>query len=117
VRVVIADDMGPSLRFLGRVLRKAGHEVVAEAWNGKQAVDFCAELLPDLAVLDYSMPVMTGAEAAAIILRDKTAQHVIMVTTLTQMRQQLLALGCIVVPKSDEDSFLLRALSTIKRTP
>jgi chemotaxis response regulator CheB len=105
--------MGPALRFLRRIVHQAGHEVVGEAWNGKQAVDFCAELLPDVVVLDNSMPVMTGIEAAQTIHRDKTAKQIIAVTTLMQVatKRPFLDLGCIVIPKSDEDAFLLRAIA------
>jgi two-component system, response regulator PdtaR len=117
VRFVIADDMAPALRFIGRVVRQAGHEVVGEATNGRRAVDLCAAHHPDVAVLDNAMPVLTGKQAAEIILRDKLAGHVIMVTTLTQgpARKQLETLGCTVVPKTDEEAFLQRAIAGIQR--
>jgi len=65
VRVVIADDE-PLARERLRSLLAAqdGVDVVAEAGNGEQALHACAELQPDLVLLDIAMPGLDGLEAA-----------------------------------------------------
>lgn len=70
VRVLIADDHAVVREGIRRVLgADAGFEVVGEAVNGKQAVTLATELLPDVAVLDLSMPELSGFDAADQILR------------------------------------------------
>ena len=66
VRILLADD-NPKLRSrLSRMLTSAhdGWVICAEAENGKQAVSKSIELRPDVIILDLSMPVMDGLEAA-----------------------------------------------------
>jgi len=65
VKVVIADDELLARERL-RLLLKAhpGVEVVAEAGDGLEALQACAELRPDLVLLDISMPGVDGMEAA-----------------------------------------------------
>ncbi len=66
LRILLADD-NPSLRIrLGQMLASAhdGWVICAEAENGKQAVSRAIEMRPDVVILDLSMPVMDGLEAA-----------------------------------------------------
>jgi len=65
MRVVIADDE-PLARDRLRVLlaEQPGIEVVAEAEDGESALHACAELKPDLVLLDIAMPGIDGLEAA-----------------------------------------------------
>ncbi len=66
LRILLADD-NPKLRTrLARLLTSAhdGWVICAEAENGQQAVSKTIDLRPDVVVLDLSMPVMDGLEAA-----------------------------------------------------
>jgi two-component system response regulator AlgR len=65
MRIVIADDE-PLARDRLRMLLAAqpGVEVVAEAEDGEAALHACAELKPDLVLLDIAMPGIDGLEAA-----------------------------------------------------
>jgi len=65
LRVLIADDEALHNLALTSQLEALGHEVVATAANGREAVDLAAEVQPDLAILDIRMPELTGPEAAA----------------------------------------------------
>jgi DNA-binding NarL/FixJ family response regulator len=68
--VLIVDD-NPSIRHALCELfkREADFEVCGEAENGKVGIEKAQELHPDLIVLDLSMPVMNGFEAARVLKR------------------------------------------------
>lgn len=63
--MLIADDHA-QMRYVLRQMVE-GWEVVGEAENGQQAVAAAEKLLPDLILLDVSMPVMNGFEAARLL--------------------------------------------------
>ena len=68
LRVLIADDHDLVRSTLAVFLRSLGGiDVVAEAINGSAAVDSALATHPDLVVMDGSMPVMSGYEAARSI--------------------------------------------------
>lgn len=81
MRVVIADDE-PLARSRLRALLKdmAGIEVVAEAGDGQEALQACAEHKPDLVLLDIAMPRMDGLEAARHLARLPTRPAVVFCT-------------------------------------
>ncbi|MCW4474209.1 LytTR family DNA-binding domain-containing protein [Xanthomonas sp. H13-6] len=65
MKVVIADDEPLARERLRSLLAEhAGIEVVAEAANGAEALHACAELQPDVVLLDIAMPGVDGLEAA-----------------------------------------------------
>ncbi len=68
-KILIADDSDDTRAFLKNALTVHGWTVCGEASNGRQAVLRAAELKPDLIVLDFSMPMLNGVEAAREILR------------------------------------------------
>jgi response regulator NasT len=71
LRVLIADDESIRLMSLRVQLAALGHQVVAEASTGEEAVVLAATSLPDLAILDIRMPGMDGIEAAERITRSR----------------------------------------------
>ncbi len=62
-RILIAEDESINRLFLSVLLKEAGHSVI-EAVNGQEAVMLAEEHLPDIILMDLSMPVMDGIEAA-----------------------------------------------------
>jgi two-component system, NarL family, nitrate/nitrite response regulator NarL len=60
-RIVIADDFETLRRGLKSLL---GSMICGEAENGQQAVEKVMELHPDIIILDVTMPIMNGLEAA-----------------------------------------------------
>ncbi len=64
LRILIADDESIRLLSLRAQLTALGHQVVAEATTGAEAVALARQTQPDLAILDIKMPVMDGIEAA-----------------------------------------------------
>lgn len=64
IRVVIADDRKIVREGLHSLLRgQNGIEVVAEAENGREALQLARELAPDVVVMDVTMPDMNGIDA------------------------------------------------------
>ncbi len=66
-RVVIADDDVITRLDIREALEFQGYEVVGEAADGIDAVELCADLKPDVVLLDVKMPVMDGLTAAKLI--------------------------------------------------
>lgn len=71
LRVLLADDESLRVMSLKGQLESMGHKVIAEAANGKEAVNLARELKPDLAILDIKMPEMDGIEAARTITEER----------------------------------------------
>lgn len=68
-RILIVDDHEVLREGLKSLLAKARPEwlVCGEATEGAQAVKLVSELEPDIVILDISMPVMSGLEAATVM--------------------------------------------------
>jgi DNA-binding NarL/FixJ family response regulator len=65
LRILLADDHGIVLSGLKMLIeRQSGMHVVAEANDGVEAVEAALREQPDIAILDVSMPRMTGLQAA-----------------------------------------------------
>jgi response regulator NasT len=78
MKVLIADD-DPIIRLdLKQMLENLGYNVVAEASDGKQAVDLARENQPDICILDVKMPVMDGIEAVSIITEESIAPTILL---------------------------------------
>ena len=81
VRVVIADDHAFVRRGIRTTLEgRQGWVVCGEATNGQEAVDLVLSLLPDLVVLDISMPGMNGFQASKTIRRLLPAVKIIILS-------------------------------------
>ena len=65
MRVMLADDHGIVRRGLRALLEGAGHEVVAEATDGLEALRLCEECEPEALILDVGMPKLNGIDVAA----------------------------------------------------
>ena len=70
VRVLVADDEDDIRALVALAVRKAGCAVVASVADGAAALDSARTELPDLAVLDVSMPGATGLEVCAALRAD-----------------------------------------------
>jgi two-component system LytT family response regulator len=68
LRVLLADDERPARRFLGNLLKQCeGVEVVAEATNGREALELIEAHKPDLALLDLQMPDLGGLAVTRLL--------------------------------------------------
>jgi DNA-binding NarL/FixJ family response regulator len=69
VRLVLADDHLVLRQALRALLERRGLEIVAEAADGRAAVDEVIRHAPDVVVLDVAMPVLNGVDAAREITK------------------------------------------------
>lgn len=65
--VVIVDDNAAVRKTVGHALLGNGFRYYGEAENGAEGIEVVKELKPDLAILDLSMPVMNGLQAALVL--------------------------------------------------
>jgi DNA-binding NarL/FixJ family response regulator len=79
-RVVLADDHVPTRTGVRSALEADGFEVVAEAGDGRSAVDLALAHQPDVCLLDVHMPMMDGIGAAAAIKQELPHTAIVMLT-------------------------------------
>jgi CheY-like chemotaxis protein len=88
-RILVVDDNPTNRRILVGSLEKSGHELM-EAASGRCALDLVSKWLPDLILLDISMPGMDGFEVCTVLKScTRTADvPVIFITALTALPHQ-----------------------------
>ena len=109
--VLIVDDSAYIRQALCELFNKeADFEVCGDAENGKKAIEKARELRPDLIVLDLSMPVMNGFDAARVLKRLMPAVRLIMYSAfgdrLAEKQARLVGISE-VVSKSEHVSVLI----------
>ena len=117
VRILIADDHEVVRRGIAaQIAQRPDWEVVAEANNGRDAVELALRLEPTLIVLDLSMPELNGLEATRQIRRELSQTEVLIFTMheTEQLIREVLAAGARgYVLKSDAGRILMAALDTL----
>jgi len=78
--VVVADDHVMFRQGLIGLLEASDYEVVGEADNGHEVIRKVRQLKPDLAVLDFSMPLLNGIDAARDMQRRSPDTQVVLLT-------------------------------------
>jgi two-component system chemotaxis response regulator CheY len=94
MRALVIDDSRTMRMVVGRILRELGFEI-SEAGNGLEGLERLQEIeVPDVALVDWNMPEMTGIEFVQAIRAkpEFDVMKVMMVTTETEMSQVSVAL-------------------------
>ena len=117
-RLLLADDHHIVRQALRGLLEKAGHEVIGEASDGREALKLARTLNPDIAVLDLSMPLLNGVDATREIRRLSPGIRTILLTMYTDKGYVLQALragarGYVLKTQAAED--LISAIREISR--
>lgn len=96
-RILYVEDNEDNIYMLTRRLGKKGYEVEV-ARDGAAGVARAAEMMPDLIIMDLSLPVMDGWEAARQIKANHTIAHIPVIGfsahAMTGDREKALAAGC-----------------------
>jgi response regulator NasT len=71
LRIAVADDEPRMRDYFKLILPRLGHEVVAAAETGRELVEQCRTLAPDLVITDINMPELDGIDAANVIYREQ----------------------------------------------
>jgi len=115
---LLADDHAIVRQGLKALLEREGFTVIAEAEDGQAAVRAARERCPDVAVLDFSMPLLNGRDAAREILQVCPRAKAILLTMHTDDHYVLEALQIGVkgyVVKSQASGDLVRAINEVQR--
>lgn len=80
MRIVIADDHSLFRDGLRSLLVSSGHQVVAEARNGEEAIVLAKEHTPDVVLMDVSMPLLDGISATRRLTSELPGVKVIILT-------------------------------------
>ena len=82
IRVLIADDHRDFRRVIHEFLdRLPNVSVIGEAVNGNDAIEKVGDLIPDVVLMDISMPLLNGLDATKIIKQRWPATKVIVATS------------------------------------
>jgi two-component system response regulator NreC len=92
IRVVLADDHTLVRQALRSLLEREGIQVVGEAQDGQEVIRLAEKYSPDVAVIDISMPLLNGLDAAHELKRSAPKTKTILLT------------------RHDEDEYLMGAL-------
>jgi DNA-binding NarL/FixJ family response regulator len=119
MRILIADDHGIVRSGVKLLLdRQPDMEVIAEAEDGVDALEQAVRLKPDVAVLDVSMPRMTGLQATHEIKQQSPATQVLILSMHDDERylfEALKAGASGYVLKAQADTDLLAAIRAVER--
>lgn len=116
--MLLADDHVIARQALGALLEREGFEVVGTVGDGQEALRVARERRPDVAILDFSMPLLNGLDAAREILHACPRTRAILLTMHTDDHRVLEALRAGVrgyVVKSQAAADLIRAIHEVLR--
>ena len=118
LRILVVDDHAVVRRGVRSLLEShEGWEVCGEVTTGRDAVEQCRRLRPDVVVMDLSLPEMNGLDATRQILKDAPGTEVIVLTMhhSEDLARDVLQAGARgYVLKSDADANLIRAIDSLR---
>ena len=105
-RVLIADDSGIARRAICRLMASGGFSVCGQAEDGREAIEQARKLRPDLIVLDFSMPIMNGIQAAKVLKQITPDVPIILYTAHASnvLEREALAAGITSIVSKDQET-------------
>ncbi|MFX0091855.1 MAG: response regulator [Candidatus Hodarchaeota archaeon] len=107
-RIMIVEDEESLHALYKRMLNLKNHEVVAEAYNGVEAIDLFIKTRPEIIIMDYRLPSKDGLEATKEILKIDPNVKIIFASADTTVKTLALQAGAVafhVKPFSMRDLF------------
>ncbi|MDW7675266.1 MAG: response regulator [Bacillota bacterium] len=106
-KLLIVDDEPTEVRFIRYIINeyKLPFYVCAEGENGEEAVELATKHEPDFVIMDISMPIMDGLEAAAVIKKKYPATVIYIVTAYEYFEYAQKAI------RIDVEDYLVKPLS------
>jgi two-component system response regulator NreC len=80
IRIVLADDHVLVRQGLKSLLEREGFQIVAEASDGQEALRHVQSLMPDIVVMDITMPILNGLDAARQMTVSSPQAKIILLT-------------------------------------
>ncbi len=111
-RILVVDDSVFDRRLISIALKKAGFNTIIAADDGAEAIQKTYDLLPDIVLLDLSMPNLDGFGYCEMVRNDDTLPHmpIIVQTSMKNRQSWLHALSC------GADDFLTKPLDMTELT-
>jgi DNA-binding NarL/FixJ family response regulator len=95
--ILVADDNSLMRKMLCEIFEaEEDYDICAEATNGEEAIDLALKHRPELIILDLSMPVMNGLEAARELKRIMPSVPIILFTLYSDIENEILAADLLV---------------------
>jgi len=82
--ILIVDDAAFMRMMIKDILTKNGFNVIGEAENGAKAIEKYKELLPDLVIMDITMPEVDGIQAVKEIRKIDSNAKIVMCSAMGQ---------------------------------
>lgn len=114
--LIVDDNFNVRAALRGFVERTLGLEVCASVGDGLEAIKRAEEHKPDMVLIDLSMPVMNGLDAASAIRKALPNARIVVFTLYSDMLGELLARAVgvdLIISKSEGAAALLRALEPL----
>jgi two-component system, NarL family, response regulator LiaR len=106
VRIVLVEDNQIFRETLELLLGLRGDlEIVGSVGTGQEAVDVCAEVRPDVVVVDYRMPGLSGAQTTEAVMQVSPGTRVVCLTASVSRAevQELYTAGAVTCVGKDEE--------------
>ncbi len=105
LRILLVDDHSLFRKGIAALLSSQPHlHVVDEAANGSEAIERARELVPDVILMDLTMPRCNGLEATRVIKQESPHVHIIMLTVSDDDHDLFTAI------KNGAEGYLLKTL-------
>ncbi|MBI4201615.1 MAG: response regulator transcription factor [Chloroflexi bacterium] len=108
MKIMLVDDQPLFRNGVASLLRAKGHQVVAEAANGQEALETLQHVCPDLILMDIQMPAMGGLEATRHIKAHYPEAKIVILTVSDEEQDLFDAI------KSGASSYLLKDLEALE---